>query len=185
MASVEAFIFLPLCMSFSGALQLAGFVSPGWIRFKNRFHTIHTGIWYTLTCTETCETSSVYKDHEAGSYHPYRPWQIQTTIALLACVIAVICLIKTRNTTGAIMVKWLTNGAYCSLLSGILSLVPAGTVADIVRTGEHGEDDMLFPYSLLLTGLGGILALVISLISLYSVQSGQTTNEPGVHLSSM
>ncbi|XP_053394371.1 uncharacterized protein LOC123524824 [Mercenaria mercenaria] len=116
-------------------------------------------------------------------YHPYRPWQIQTTIALLACVISVICLIKTRNTAGARMLKWLTISVYCSLLSGILSLVPAGTVADIVRSSE--DEQSLFPYSLLLTGLGGVLALVISLKSLYYVQSRQTTNEQGFHLFSI
>ncbi|XP_045157108.2 uncharacterized protein LOC123523507 [Mercenaria mercenaria] len=181
MASVQGFKYLPLGMSFSGILQLAGYVSPGWYRSKSGDYSTQSSLWYRTICTETCETSSLYKDYEG--YHPYRPWQIQTTIALLACVVAVICLIKTRNTAGAIMIKWLTNGVYCSLLSGILSLVPAGTVADIVRSSE--DENSLFPYSLLLTGLGGSLALVISLISLYYVQSRQTTNEQGVHLSSM
>ncbi|XP_045159257.2 uncharacterized protein LOC123524820 [Mercenaria mercenaria] len=180
MASIQVLKYLPLGMCFSGVLQLAGYVSPGWIRFKREDYSIHTSLWYIVTCTDTCETSYFYKDYDG--YHQYRPYQIQTTFALLACVVAVICLIKTRNTTGAIMVKWLTNGAYCSLLSGILSLVPAGSLADIVRIGG---DTFLFPYSLLLTGLGGSLALIISLISLYSVQPRQTTSEPGVHLSSM
>ncbi|XP_045159267.2 uncharacterized protein LOC123524828 [Mercenaria mercenaria] len=177
------FKYLSLGMVFSGVLQLAGFVSPGWSRYKYEAndYSYHTGLWYTVTCTNTCETMSIFRGFE-GDYHPYRPWQIQTSIALLACFIAVIYLIKARNLTSARMVKWVTIGAYFSLLSGILSLVPAGIFADSQRSS--GSLQFLFPYSLFLTGLGGSLALIISLISLCFVLSKQTS-EPGFQLSSL
>ncbi|XP_045159258.2 uncharacterized protein LOC123524822 [Mercenaria mercenaria] len=177
-------------MGFSGVLQLVGFVTPGWYRdtFKYKDESVirNFGVWYLVKCKrDTCITEQhLDSEYYMEGFHPNRPLQVQLTVALLACVFAVGLIVKSRKCTGPTLMKRLAVTAYISVISGLLSLAPAANVAAIHFFYTDSYRPFLFPYSAFLIGLGGILALTVSLISLHQIRSTQTTNGPLLQSSS-
>ncbi|XP_045159248.2 uncharacterized protein LOC123524819 [Mercenaria mercenaria] len=188
MACVKRFSKInAISMGFSWVLQFVGFVTPWWFRQSYTFVDVNSGVWYSTTCynilMKTCEMKQHLdsKDYMKG-FHPKRPLQVQLTIALTACVFVVVLSLKTRKCTGTTLMKRLAVNAYMSVVSGVLCLSPLSSVV-ANQFFWTGNVQYLFLYSAVLTCLGGILALIVSFISLHQIRLVQTTNEPVLQLS--
>ncbi|XP_033763538.1 uncharacterized protein LOC117344820 [Pecten maximus] len=161
-------------------LQLISFASQGWAIWTDKItnRKVYIGLWYSVVCDAPsgyCASISHHEEHlknvENGellkeSQYALRVWgQVVVTFAVLFCIIGCACV--TLSCRLPRHKKRFNLGSAIALMSSgflILSVIGNWT-ADLstharIRLG-NSRNIYLFPWSLLVGGLGGILALAV------------------------
>lgn len=167
----------------STVLHLTGFVTPGWFFMKGT--KVQVGLWYGIICNgENCTSDTVnnldpslfqLKDPESVS-SVLRKYQVLDTIAVAACLIGILANIVHRKTTHKLSSMWsVAICIICIFISGILGLVTAVHFANRLRRAEMyyssvGEENPFgVPYSIIFTGLGGLVSLINYTVVAYNI----------------
>ncbi|XP_045191131.2 uncharacterized protein LOC123547951 [Mercenaria mercenaria] len=177
----------------STLLHLIGFVSPGWFFMTVKHVKLHVGIWYGVICdANACSSDTIgnlnqtyfkFKDLEPLS-SVLSKYQVLAAIALAASLISILANIVHRRTNKKLRSMWAVGICIiCIFLSGILGIVTSAHFANRLRYATNylatlGEENPYsVPYSIVFTGLGGLVALIAYSIVAYNVAMDRDRKE--------
>ncbi|KAL4229588.1 hypothetical protein ACF0H5_012626 [Mactra antiquata] len=182
-------------------LQIIGCVTPGWLYVSARDVSLQSGLWYTVTCIHShCVTASSVSgiggvSYTSGLYMTLMAvYQGLTVTGILLCLLAVILLISSRfasvSSDGPVKIATIVL-----ILSGLLALAASGKfgagILTAIRSYSYSrvEHPYKFPYSLFMTGVGGVIAFVLFLYLVCTVcrkRDGPTSGpQTGIVLSTV
>ncbi|XP_069115365.1 uncharacterized protein [Argopecten irradians] len=159
-------------------LQLVSFASQGWGIWTDRItnRKVYIGLWYSVVCDAPsgyCASISHHEEHQKNiengelsrePQYALRVWgQVVVTFAVLFCVIGCVCVMMSCRLPHH--KRRLNLGSAVALMSsGFLMLSVIGHwTADLSTYARLSTSESRniynFPWSLLVGGLGGILAL--------------------------
>ncbi|XP_060602317.1 uncharacterized protein LOC132755468 [Ruditapes philippinarum] len=173
-------------MFLSAIFHSMGFATPGWLFMKLSNGTIHTGLWYGVHCdSSSCSTNTIwnldqshfkFKDSESLS-SVLSKYQVIDTVALVASFVAILMNIVHRKTDQKLRFIW--SVAICIIamfMAGILGIVTAAHFSNRIRHAEEfyntileNESPYRIPYSIIFTGLGGLVAIIAYIIVAYRI----------------
>ncbi|XP_045173600.2 uncharacterized protein LOC123535119 [Mercenaria mercenaria] len=165
--------FYIVCLTISFFLQVVGFVIPGWGHLKGDVLTFHVGLWYRVTCKkgDVCQTAPMVssKDNDMTEY------QIETSMSLVACIMAIVSLFIYMRYMKNSMITVVIIGMLASMLSGVLALLASGKMGNKYQQlhneqmDAYGKSVYKSPYSLFLTGTGGLVTCLVFLALLVEI----------------
>ncbi|KAL5019298.1 hypothetical protein ScPMuIL_005020 [Solemya velum] len=158
-------------------LLIAGLVSPGWIRAGS----FSSGLFYA--CSEgSCQSYDSFLD-QTSSLHltlGMLEVQIEATIGAVAGVLGLILafVFVRQGSNGNYTV--LALGSIFFLAAGILSWIPTWRFISVYTNAKIGPL-LDTPYSLIVTGLGASLAIIVANIA-FKMSCERRTPNPGIVL---
>ncbi|XP_052087482.1 uncharacterized protein LOC127724542 [Mytilus californianus] len=144
-------------------LLVAGALAPGWVVFEQSSgKAVHIGLFYAV---KNGYSSSL-------AFVGFIEFQIEVIIGIILCIIATILIFVYAN--GQKAHSYLMAPVILNLIAGIVTWVAVGRFLQAVLILDHGYD-MGVPYSLILSGLGGVMLFVIMVVLI--VKKTQDSNQ--------
>lgn len=149
-------------------LLLAGAFTPGWLVFNlAKGSTIHVGLFYVAGLYTSRSITSV----------AFLEFQIEVIIGLVLCFLATILTFLYR--TGQRGHSFLLLPILFNLISGIFTWITVGRFLHVLLQLDNLYNmDMVVPYSLILSGLGGLLCFIIVIILFMKKQQDSNLAAP-------
>ncbi|KAL5019291.1 hypothetical protein ScPMuIL_005013 [Solemya velum] len=168
-------------------LEIAGLVSPGWIRLKFDEFSMDFGLFYLCLSGSCASYDSLMNSVDSGAaalHLGFLEFQIESILAALFALIGVI-LSWTSNRAMANNTKNKQIGAaVCFCISGICAWIPTGKLAQV-----HSYIGILapieVPYSIVMMGIAGVLAFIAALIALVTSCKNNQPQTAGMVLQPM
>lgn len=153
-----AIVFLTLTFIF----WLTSMVTPGWFVLSSNTYKDHVlqtklSIFYVTVCiNDNCE----YRDFSGvAGIQVHVPHQVESLLALVLCAISGILVIVPINRTATKFLIVVIIIPVAATLQSVLILLFA-VVNTTITSITTVTDAVLFPYSILLSGLGTLLSIV-------------------------